>query len=248
MDTSKEDKAFAEPALAEASTEASGGSSPASTTLSEASSQHLLSESLAADNGREVQPQIGKTVAETLPQTEAVEAEYAQPRGNADESVAKQVDDHARRPPKASAIDPQLRQFDAVEVFDAMGKFKHWAPLTLEGLCGHPCNDGKLCNSNAGKCSKHRQRELFLMAREDERAAIMERGVCGVPEAWEAHVSSPGASAASTRPVGTRNVNCAPCERRTTRLASLTAAAAAWCRGGRRRLRSPQDSLPPPRR
>ena len=64
-----------------------------------------------------------------------------------------------------------------------MGKFKHWAPLTLEGLCGHPCNDGKLCNSNAGKCSKHRQRELFLMAREDERAVIMERGVCGVPEA-----------------------------------------------------------------
>ena len=70
-----------------------------------------------------------------------------------------------------------------MEVFDAKGKFKHWAPLMIEGLCGHPCNDGKLCNSNAGKCSKHRQRELFLMAREDERAVIMERGVCGVPEA-----------------------------------------------------------------
>ena len=48
---------------------------------------------------------------------------------------------------------------------------------------------------------------------------------------FKAPVRSPGASAASTRPPGTRNVNCAPCERRTTRLASLTAAAAAWCRG-----------------
>jgi len=101
MDSGKDDKACAEAALAEASTEASGGSSPASTILSEASSQHLLSESLAADTGREMQPQIGKTFPETLPQTEAVEAENAQPGGN-----TKQVDDHARRPPKASAIDP----------------------------------------------------------------------------------------------------------------------------------------------
>ena len=87
------------------------------------------------------------------------------------------------RPPKESAIDAKLGHTDAVEVFDAKGKFLHWAPLTLEGLCGHPCSGDKLCNSNAGKCSKHRQREVSLMAREDERAAIMERGFCGVPEA-----------------------------------------------------------------
>ena len=51
------------------------------------------------------------------------------------------------RPPKTSAIEPKLRQVDAAEVMDAKGRFARWAPLTLEGLCGHTCRDSKLCNA-----------------------------------------------------------------------------------------------------
>ena len=85
------------------------------------------------------------------------------------------------RPPKASAINHKLGHTDAIEVHDVQGKFSHWAPLTVEGLCGHPCANGKLCSAGAESCSKHRRREQSLMEGEDERAAVMERGVCGVP-------------------------------------------------------------------
>ncbi len=90
-------------------------------------------------------------------------------------------DTEAARPPKESAVDPKLRHTDAAEVFDAKGRFSHWAPLTVEGLCGHPCPDGKLCSGNAGDCLSHRRRERTLMEREDERAAVVEHGHCGVP-------------------------------------------------------------------
>ena len=53
-------------------------------------------------------------------------------------------------------------------------------PLTMEGFCGHPCPDGKHCN-NAGDCPSHPRREKSLMGLEDERSAILQRGVCGVP-------------------------------------------------------------------
>ena len=66
-----------------------------------------------------------------------------------------------------------------MEVLDAQGEFLRWAPLTLEGLCGHPCSDGKLCNNNAGDCRAHQRSELARMAREDEQAALVERGLCG---------------------------------------------------------------------
>ena len=85
------------------------------------------------------------------------------------------------RPPRASAINHKLGHTDAIEVHDVQGKFSHWAPLTVEGLCGHPDADGKLCRANAESCSKHLQRERSLMECEDERAAVMERGVCGAP-------------------------------------------------------------------
>ncbi len=174
------EKACAEPALTHASTEASGGSSPASTTLTEASSGHLSSESLAADSGREVQPHIANTIAPAPSQTEAAEAADAQPGEGTDEPMAEDVHNNAPRPPKASVIDPKLRHIDAVEVFDAKGAFSHWAPLTLEGLCGHPCSDGKLCNNNAGDCRAHQRSELARMAREDEQTTLVERGPCGV--------------------------------------------------------------------
>ena len=86
-----------------------------------------------------------------------------------------------QRPPKADTIDPKLRHTDAVEIFDAKGRFRRWAPLTLQGLCGHHCFGGKLCNSNAGNCRTHQRSEIAHMAREDEQAALTERGRCGVP-------------------------------------------------------------------
>ena len=93
----------------------------------------------------------------------------------------------APRPPKASVIDARLRHTDAVEVFRSTGKgaeeFSHWAPLTMWGLCGHTCSNNKLCNNNAGDCGAHSRREKDLMECEDSRSTIVERGVCGVPEA-----------------------------------------------------------------
>ena len=89
-------------------------------------------------------------------------------------------DTEAARPPKESAVDPNLRHVDAVEVLDARGRFLHWAPLTAEGLCGHTCSNNKLCNNNVGDCVAHSRREKDLMECEDSRSTIVERGVCGV--------------------------------------------------------------------
>ena len=151
-----------------------------SASLTEASTGHLCSESLAsADGGCEVQPDKTSAPAPFLP--ESVEAANAQSRDNTEEPMTGSVGDHGPLPPKASAIKPKLRHTDAVEVFDAKGEFEHWAPLTLDGLCGHPGKDGKLCNNTAGDCCIHLRSELSRMAREDERAAVMARGPCGVP-------------------------------------------------------------------
>ena len=91
------------------------------------------------------------------------------------------------RPAKETAIVARLRHTDAVEVFRSKGKgaevFSHWAPLTVWGLCGHTCADSKLCNNNVGNCRAHSRREEELLACEDSRSTIVERGVCGVPEA-----------------------------------------------------------------
>ena len=85
------------------------------------------------------------------------------------------------RPPRESAIQRRLRHLNAVEVLNSKGKFLWWTPTTMEGMCGHPCPDGNLCNNIAGDCSTHRRREQSLLTREDESAAIMEHGHCGVP-------------------------------------------------------------------
>ena len=91
------------------------------------------------------------------------------------------------RPAKETAIDARLRHTDAVEVFRSKGRgaevFSHWVPLIVWGLCGHTCVDSKLCNNNVGYCRAHSKREEELLACEDSRSTIVERGVCGVPEA-----------------------------------------------------------------
>ena len=84
------------------------------------------------------------------------------------------------RPLKESVIVQALRHLDAFEVF-SKGRFSHWAPVTMPGLCGHPGPSGKLCNNNAGDCQTHLRREQQLMASEDRLSGIAERGFCGVP-------------------------------------------------------------------
>jgi len=97
-------------------------------------------------------------------------------------TVAAEATHDDSSPARASAIDPQLRHVDAVKVFDSKGNFKHWAPLTMQGLCGHPCRDGKLCNNNVGNCRVHQRSELARMAEEDDAACIIDRGHCGVEQ------------------------------------------------------------------
>ena len=100
-------------------------------------------------------------------------------------------DTEAPRPPKESAIDRRLRHTDAAEVHDEKGRFARWAPLTVEGLCGHPCSDGKLCNNNVGDCVVHGSRERAVMALEDNAATLVQRGVCGIPVAGGGNCQEP---------------------------------------------------------
>ena len=103
------------------------------------------------------------------------------------ELLAAEAHGETLRPPKESVIDARLRHTDAVEMYRSAGngieQFSFWAPVTMEGLCGHHCTDGKLCNNNAGDCAAHSRRERDLMVCEDSRSTILERGVCGVPVA-----------------------------------------------------------------
>ena len=129
----------------------------------------------------ELQSATCSTASGATSPTSADSADRACPQPLDGTDALPAADGDAPRQPKESAVDIKLRHIDAVEVMDVKGRFSHWAPLTVEGLCGHPCSDGKLCNNNAGDCFVHRQREKTFMGREDECSAILGRGLCGVP-------------------------------------------------------------------